>query len=339
MPARSIFLGEDVTRLPRGRHGVRRGLARSFQIVQLLDDDTALANVALAVQAHAGHSASASGAPPGATRRCSPPPAPCSTRSGWRGHDARVADLSHGERKVLELAVALAARPKLLLLDEPMAGLGAAESIRMTRDAARAEGPARHPARGARHGGGVRAGRPRSPCSSMAAPSPPATADVHSRRPRGAGGLSERGRSRCLRCSVSKPDTAPAQVLFDVSLRVGEGEVATLLGRNGMGKTTTVRAIMGLNRPRAGRVELRGAAIAGQPPERVARAGIGLVPEGRMVFPTLERAGEPGRHRAAGRLEPGPHPRPLPPAGRAHTPDPPAPCRAASSRCWRSGGR
>ena len=78
-----------------------------------------------------------------------------------------------------------------------------------------------------------------------------------------------------------------SQVLFDVSLRVGEGEVATLLGRNGMGKTTTVRAIMGLNRPRGGRVALRGVAIAGHPPERVARAGIGLVPEGRMVFPTL----------------------------------------------------
>ena len=78
-----------------------------------------------------------------------------------------------------------------------------------------------------------------------------------------------------------------SQVLFDVSLAVREGEVATLLGRNGMGKTTTVRAIMGLNRPRGGRVALRGVAIAGLPPERVARAGIGLVPEGRMVFPTL----------------------------------------------------
>jgi branched-chain amino acid transport system ATP-binding protein len=78
-----------------------------------------------------------------------------------------------------------------------------------------------------------------------------------------------------------------SQVLFDVSLRIEEGEVATLLGRNGMGKTTTVRAIMGLNRPRGGRVALRGAAIAGLAPEKVAQAGIGLVPEGRMVFPTL----------------------------------------------------
>ncbi|MCX7931906.1 MAG: ABC transporter ATP-binding protein [Rhodovarius sp.] len=76
-------------------------------------------------------------------------------------------------------------------------------------------------------------------------------------------------------------------VLFDVSLKVGEGEVATLLGRNGMGKTTTVRAIMGLNPPRGGRVRFRGVEITGWAPERIARAGIGLVPEGRQVFPTL----------------------------------------------------
>ncbi len=78
-----------------------------------------------------------------------------------------------------------------------------------------------------------------------------------------------------------------SQVLFDVNLRVDEGQVATLLGRNGMGKTTTVRAIMGLNPPRGGRVAFRGAAVAGLAPERIARAGIGLVPEGRQVFPTL----------------------------------------------------
>ncbi|MDB5371206.1 MAG: transporter ATP-binding protein [Roseomonas sp.] len=78
-----------------------------------------------------------------------------------------------------------------------------------------------------------------------------------------------------------------SQVLFGVDLRVGAGEVVTLMGRNGMGKTTTVRAIMGLNPPRAGRVVFQGAAVAGLPPEAIARRGIGLVPEGRQVFPTL----------------------------------------------------
>ena len=79
----------------------------------------------------------------------------------------------------------------------------------------------------------------------------------------------------------------PSQVLFDVALEVGEGEVVTLLGRNGMGKTTTVRSIMGLLAPKAGEIRFAGRAVRGVTPERIARLGIGLVPEGRQVFPTL----------------------------------------------------
>jgi branched-chain amino acid transport system ATP-binding protein len=78
-----------------------------------------------------------------------------------------------------------------------------------------------------------------------------------------------------------------AQVLFDISLEVNAGEVVTLLGRNGMGKTTTVRSIMGLLRPRGGEVRLDGAAVTGLAPYRIAKTGIGLVPEGRQIFPTL----------------------------------------------------
>ncbi|WID95965.1 ABC transporter ATP-binding protein [Bosea vestrisii] len=78
-----------------------------------------------------------------------------------------------------------------------------------------------------------------------------------------------------------------AQILFGVDLAVGAGEVVTLLGRNGMGKTTTVRAIMGLIRPRSGRVSFGGVDLTGSAPFRLAQAGIGLVPEGRQVFPTL----------------------------------------------------
>lgn len=78
-----------------------------------------------------------------------------------------------------------------------------------------------------------------------------------------------------------------ARVLHGVSFTVGAGEVVTLLGRNGMGKTTTVRAVMGLIRPTAGRIAFDGQDVTGQPPYRIARRGIGLVPEGRQVFPTL----------------------------------------------------
>ena len=78
-----------------------------------------------------------------------------------------------------------------------------------------------------------------------------------------------------------------SQVLFDVSFTVGAGEAVTLLGRNGMGKTTTVSSIMGLVRPRGGEVAFEGRRVDGLPPYRIAQCGIGLVPEGRQVFPTL----------------------------------------------------
>ena len=78
-----------------------------------------------------------------------------------------------------------------------------------------------------------------------------------------------------------------SRVLHGMSFAVGAGEVVTLLGRNGMGKTTTVRAVMGLIAPAAGRIAFDGRDVAGLPPHRIAQRGIGLVPEGRQVFPTL----------------------------------------------------
>jgi branched-chain amino acid transport system ATP-binding protein len=88
---------------------------------------------------------------------------------------------------------------------------------------------------------------------------------------------------------VDRIETAygSSQVLFDVSFKVGEGEVVTLLGRNGMGKTTTVKTLLGLVPAKAGRIEFAGQKILGLPPYRIAQAGIGLVPEGRQIFPTL----------------------------------------------------
>jgi branched-chain amino acid transport system ATP-binding protein len=79
----------------------------------------------------------------------------------------------------------------------------------------------------------------------------------------------------------------PSQVLFGISLEACDGEMTTLLGRNGMGKTTTVRSIMGLTRAHAGAISFRGRRIERDAPDRIARAGIALVPEGRQVFPNL----------------------------------------------------
>jgi len=78
-----------------------------------------------------------------------------------------------------------------------------------------------------------------------------------------------------------------SQVLNGIGFGVGAAQVVTLLGRNGMGKTTTVRAIMGLIRPSAGHIRFDGQEITGDPPYRIAQCGIGLVPEGRQIFPTL----------------------------------------------------
>ncbi len=78
-----------------------------------------------------------------------------------------------------------------------------------------------------------------------------------------------------------------AQVLFGVDLHVGAGEVVTLMGRNGMGKTTTVRTVMGMTRARAGTIRFAGQDITRWSSHAIARAGIGLVPEGRQVFPNL----------------------------------------------------
>ncbi len=78
-----------------------------------------------------------------------------------------------------------------------------------------------------------------------------------------------------------------AEVLFGVDLDIREGAVTTLIGRNGMGKTTTIRCLMGLLKPRDGSISISGADMTGAPPFKVAQAGLGLVPEGRQVFPSL----------------------------------------------------
>jgi len=78
-----------------------------------------------------------------------------------------------------------------------------------------------------------------------------------------------------------------SQVLFGMELSVGAGEVVTLMGRNGMGKTTTVNSIMGIVAPRNGAIQFAGHSTFGLPAYRVAKLGIGLVPEGRQIFPNL----------------------------------------------------
>src|SRR3979409_2770179 len=94
----------------------------------------------------------------------------------------------------------------------------------------------------------------------------------------------------------------PAHILFDVALEVGEGEVGALLGRNGAGKSTTFRSIVGLVEQRSGRILFEGSDVSNQPTHAIVSRGLGYVPEERRIFPalpvaeTLEDARHAGRH-------------------------------------------
>jgi len=129
---RILFAGEDVTRLPAPLRA-RKGFARSFQITSVFHDFTTLDNVALAVQAHAGHSFRF-WRPARAERALRDPAREALREVGLADRaDVLAARLSHGEHRQLEVAMALATRPRLLLLDEPVAGMGLEESQRMVR--------------------------------------------------------------------------------------------------------------------------------------------------------------------------------------------------------------
>ncbi|MDA0262236.1 MAG: ABC transporter ATP-binding protein [Proteobacteria bacterium] len=127
---RIMFDGRDITRLPPHRRS-RLGLARSFQITSVFPNFTALDNVALAVQAHDGHSFRFWRNARSEVRLQEPARAMLSEVGLEKRGDIVTANLSHGEQRQLEIAMALATKPKLLLLDEPTAGMGRDESMRM----------------------------------------------------------------------------------------------------------------------------------------------------------------------------------------------------------------
>jgi branched-chain amino acid transport system ATP-binding protein len=299
------FDGRAITRMPVYQR-VRLGLGRSFQILSVFRTLTAFENVRVAVQAHSR-----------------------AADSLWRdaynleavnartwsllnavglAHRAeeQCENLAHGEQRLLEIAITLATEAKLLLLDEPLAGLSAADRevvgrlIRLLAEThavlliehdidrvlalsdritvlhqgrliadGRPDEVARDPEVIAAYLGAAReAERPATLAAARAVTHVVAATPL-------------------LRLEKVRAGYAGSLVLNDLDLTVHAGEAVALLGRNGVGKTTTLRAITGTVAKSAGQIVLDGKDITGARHYEINRAGISLVPEGRRLFPNL----------------------------------------------------
>ena len=295
------LLGRDVTRMA-AHHRAGLGLARTFQVSNLFVGLTVLENVRLASQTRGRDRwrfwsrMSADDAPGRAAREAL-------EHAGLQGRAPRP-----GRRPVARRATPARGRDGARQRAAPAAARRAGGRSRDRRagtapEAAR--GSAAHPPGApdrARHVAGARTRRPRH---------------VHAQREghrirdarRGAarrdrpGGLPRPGGGAVLEVVDLEAGYASARVLNGISLRVGEGEVLALLGRNGMGKTTLLRSICGLRPPvaTAGSIRFRGSDVRTLAAHQVARCGISIVPQGRRVFASPDRRGEPPDRPAAAR--------------------------------------
>jgi ABC-type branched-subunit amino acid transport system ATPase component len=279
---------------------VARGLARSFQITSLFPSLSVWEHLRLAVQARSARRFDALRA------AASLEEVNAETRElvkflGLEGVEgAAVSNLSYGGQRLVEIGVALAAKPRALLLDEPLAGLAAAERSRITaliRGLARhmavllvehdidrvfaiadkvtvmnegkvlVEGDAdtvrAHPEVQRVYIGG---GKPPAPAGEVRA-------------------LAEA--APILRVEGIDTFYGKSHILHEVSFEVRPNEAVALLGRNGAGKSSTFKSILGIAAPRSGSVTLEGRNVTGMSPEQIARLGVGLVPQGRRLFSGL----------------------------------------------------
>jgi ABC-type branched-subunit amino acid transport system ATPase component len=220
---------------------------------------------------------------------------------GYTGDTRRRAeDLPHVDRRLVEIARALATRPTVLLLDEPAAGLDPADSVRLGQVLRRiakagvAVGLVEHDMALIMHVSDqivvLDAGRKIAEGAPAAVRADPAvlaaylgSGDVPARQ---AARLTSTGET-VLEATALSAGYGPMQVLRDISVAVREGEMLAVLGPNGAGKSTLMRGLAGLLRPVRGSIRFRGNEFAAQPAHRAARAGLVLVPEGRLVFPRL----------------------------------------------------
>ena len=297
------FAGHDISQLPVHRR-IRRGLGRSFQILSVFRNLTTFENVRVAVQARSPEQ--------NGLWRDAYDIESINSRT-WSllaavGLEDRAAEpcanLSHGEQRLLEIAIALATDAKLLLLDEPLAGL--AEVDREVVGALIRQLAATHAVLLIEHdidrvlalsdritvlhqGRVIADGKP----AEVANNPDVITAYMGTAR---AGGPSPTVHAEAIRPIATKPilllqqvraGYAGSLVLTDLDLAVHEGEAVALLGRNGVGKTTMLRAITGTVQKSAGSITMDGKDITHAKPYEINRLGISIVPEGRRLFPNL----------------------------------------------------
>jgi branched-chain amino acid transport system ATP-binding protein len=295
-----LYAGRNVAALP-AEILAELGLARSFQITNIFKTISVRENLRLAVQARDPRRFGL------LTRADSLAEVNAQTDAlveflGLKGLEAVQADsLSYGGQRLLEIGLALAVRPRVLMLDEPLVGLAAAERERIVglikrlsehmsvlvieHDIDRVFAFAEDIT--VMHNGAILAAG--TPAEVRAHPQVQSVYLGTGRRVSAARAPSG---TRAAAQALLKLDAVNAfygasHVLHDVTLELRAGEMVALLGRNGAGKSSTIKAILGLNPPRTGRVQYMGEDITGGSPEDLARAGIGFVPQGRRLFPTL----------------------------------------------------
>jgi len=311
-----LYAGGNVAGFPPERLA-SLGVARSFQITNIFKTISVRENLRLVVQARdrrrfrllerADSLAEVNGETDALVKFL-----------GLEGLEAvRAGSLSYGGQRLLEIGLALAVRPRVLMLDEPLVGLAPAERERIVglikrlsehmsvlvieHDIDRVFAFAEEIT--VMHNGAVlAAGRPAEVRAHPQVQSVYLGTGRRISSARAPSGTTPAAQP-LLRLDAVNAFYGASHILHDVTLELRAGEMVALLGRNGAGKSSTLKAIMGLNPPRTGRVQYLGKNIAGESPEDVARGGIGLVPQGRRLFPTLTVAQnlEMGRLRRTGR--------------------------------------
>lgn len=281
-------------------HSARQGIARTYQTSQLFGGMSAADNVAIALGG--GRLGMLFG-----TARFTAPAIRQQARAllsacGYRGDpDASAADLAHVDRRLVEIARALATRPAVLLLDEPAAGLSREDKsslgwlLRRIADSGIAVGLVEHDMSlvmdVSDHIVVIDAGQRLAIGAPAEIRADPAVRRAYLGDAAVAGPARERrdgiAAPEVLGVSALRAGYGAAPVLHDVALQVREGEMVALLGANGAGKSTLMRTLSGLHRPVQGGIAFDGTDLARLDAARIAAMGVVLVPEGRQVFPEL----------------------------------------------------